>query len=243
MNVDSDFVQAVEDLSKPAVLTVNGVEYATKPVTDVRTADPTAKALCVATLTGIVDYLEKNVDQAEKPSLMLHVYSQNEVQLISKLAGRFRQRECLLFAKVETLFGNGFQFGQYYDCETFNVSLQSLFIRTTDCEKLLSIVGNIKDEAVSTYADDGTTQTVTAKAGIALRSDVNLPNPVFLAPWRTFREIDQSISPFVLRLKQNQGQKPSCALFESDGGAWKIEAINRIRTWLEERIKDVAIIA
>ena len=203
MNFDSDFVQAVEDLSKPAVLTVNGVEYATKPVTDVRSADPTAKALCVATLTGIVDYLQKNVDQAEKPNLMLHVVSHDQVSLIGKLFGRFRQREALLNAHVETLFGHGFQFGQYYDCETFNVALQSLFIDSTDRAKLLSIVGNIKDESVSTHADDGTTQTVTAKAGIVLRSDVDLPNPIHLTPWRTFRELDQPISPFVLRLKQN----------------------------------------
>ncbi len=42
---------------------------------------------------------------------------------------------------------------------------------------------------------------------------------------------------------------PSCALFEADGGAWKLEAMNLIRHYFEEQLKteietgDVHIIA
>jgi hypothetical protein len=105
-------------------------------------------------------------------------------------------------------------------------------------------VGNIKEENVRQTGDDGVTQTVTAKSGIARVEDVSVPNPVHLAPFRTFREVSQPLSPFVLRMKQGrEGGLPTVALFEADGGKWKLDAIQFIRDYLAGKIETVPIIA
>lgn len=71
-----------------------------------------------------------------------------------------------------------------------------------------------------------------------------MPNPVYLAPYRTFREVTQPLSPFVLRMKQGrEGGLPTVALFEADGGKWKLDAIAFIRDFLREKIETVPIIA
>jgi hypothetical protein len=67
---------------------------------------------------------------------------------------------------------------------------------------------------------------------------------VELRPYRTFREIEQPASKFVLRVKRGgEGQKPGCALFEADGGFWKLEAIENIRKYIASKNLNITIIA
>jgi len=112
------------------------------------------------------------------------------------------------------------------------VALQTLFVETPERAQVLAIVGNLKEEQVRQSDDDGITQTVTGRAGIVLGKDVKIPNPVSLRPYRTFREVEQPESKFVLRLTQGKEGELPCALFEADGGAWKLEAMLKIRTYL-----------
>jgi len=67
---------------------------------------------------------------------------------------------------------------------------------------------------------------------------------VVLRPYRTFLEIEQPASAFVFRLRRGrEGELPTCALFEADGGRWKLEAIERIRDYLKEQLSEIAVIA
>lgn len=74
-----------------------------------------------------------------------------------------------------------------------------------------------------------------------------MPNPVVLAPYRTFTEVEQPKSPFVFRIRQT-GDEVQAALFAADADAWKREAIANIRDWFEQHIpqelrEDVIILA
>ncbi len=113
-------------------------------------------------------------------------------------------------------------------------------MENNDKAKILKIVGNIKDKAVRQYGDDGITQQVTAKTGLALVEDVPVPNPVMLAPFRTFMEVEQPESKFVFRMKRGD-DGPECALFEADGGAWKLEAMKRIKAYLQAELDGTGI--
>lgn len=69
-----------------------------------------------------------------------------------------------------------------------------------------------------------------------------MPNPVELVPFRTFVEINQVPSAFIFRARaakdpysDNKETKDiQFALFEADGGAWRIEAASRIKKYLEK---------
>jgi len=68
----------------------------------------------------------------------------------------------------------------------------------------------------------------------APRSSGISSNPIRLRPYRTFREIEQPASLFVLRLQKGRdGELPRAALFEADGGQWKLEACQAIKHWLD----------
>jgi hypothetical protein len=68
-----------------------------------------------------------------------------------------------------------------------------------------------------------------AKLGVATVSNTQVPNPIKLKPFRTFAEIEQPESEFILRLQDG----PRIALFAADGGKWKLEAINSIKKYFQ----------
>lgn len=234
-------VQAIQDSVRNEMVTVDFVTYSTRPIYDTRHPVPAIATLAVNTLNGLVDYL---THASEVAGPIIHVISYDEVVVFTLAEGHFRQREFPVRAKIEAVLGKTFAFGQFYDSESFNVALQSLFVLTDESEAVLRVVGNIREEGVKTTADDGVTQVVTAKSGIARIEEVAVPNPVTLQPYRTFREVEQPASPFILRLRSGVGgQKPTCALFEADGGKWKLTAIERIKEWLKEKLPEAMIIA
>jgi hypothetical protein len=56
---------------------------------------------------------------------------------------------------------------------------------------------------------------------------------VVLAPYRTFVEVTQPESDFVFRMQNG----PRCALFEADGGAWKLTAMRHIKEYLQAALE------
>lgn len=240
--LSKEAVEAIQQSTATEKFTVDGVEYFTRNLHDPRQAQPQADTLKINTLTGVVDYLKTNIDKLPKESLMIHVKTHAKVNLLGALSGHFRQRETLVSAENEELFSNGFRFGNFYDAENFNIALQSLFVRTDAVDEILRIVGNIREEDVKTFSDNGVTQSVVAKTGIARVSEVEVPNPVILQPYRTFPEVEQPESLFVLRMKKNPNAMPSCALFEADGGKWKLEAIQSIKAFMADNTEGVVVI-
>jgi len=188
--------------------------------------ESTAETLKVRNLSGIIDYLTNDFDK--KLPVLIHVESPTQVNVLTGF-NRDLNRSGLV---VATALLPDIQFGRYYDIESFNILLQSCFVETDTRGHLLKIVGNVRDENVTSYGDDGTSQQVTAKTGVATVEQVKLPNPVWLKPFRTFVEIEQPETAFVFRMKDG----PSAALFEADGGAWKIIAIREIKQYLTESL-------
>ena len=172
----------------------------------------------------------------------VHVCGPYRVQVLSQLYGEAEQRDCFCVAECISPFDSQFKFGQYHEHEEFIVALQAIFEPTQSRTSLLSVIGNIKDEQVLESDDDGITQQVIGRKGIALNKAMAVPNPVILKPYRTFLEIDQPESPFILRVARQEKGLPQVALFEADGGRWKIEAISRIRTWLQNKIGTLDVV-
>ncbi|MGD6993969.1 hypothetical protein [Sutcliffiella horikoshii] len=185
--------------------------------------ESTATSIHVRSLSGLVEYLQSDFD-TEDP-LMIHVISPTEVVVFDTLNRDFNRNELI----KATAMIPSITFDRWYDAEDFNIKLQSVFVKNDDRDVMLKVVGNIKEEAVNTVGDDGVSQSVVAKTGVASVGNVLVPNPVLLKPYRTFVEVDQPASDFIFRMKSG----PSCALFEADGGAWKVQAMKNIKDYLQ----------
>lgn len=100
---------------------------------------------------------------------------------------------------------------------------------------MLKVTGNIKEEVVKNVGDDGVSQSVVMKSGIASVTEAIVPNIVQLAPYRTFTEIDQPTSDFVFRMRTGV----EVALYEADGGAWRNKAMQDIKTYLQSELEGI----
>lgn len=180
------------------------------------------------TLSGMVNYIKANIERINKP-LILHVKSEKYVSLkgVLEIDG---SRELLVNSKAII---PEFNFDSYYNVEEFNIALQSKFVENDDRNILLQVVGNVSEDNVKKVGDDGVSQAVTINQGVASKADVKVPNPVELAPYRTFLEVDQPESQFIFRMKDG----PRAAIFEADGGAWRNQAIVNIREYFKEELE------
>jgi hypothetical protein len=196
---------------------------------------PVAKTLTVSTLGAVRDYLNANKDAIALNRIAVHVVSPSTVHVLGPLDVRSRTRETFVSAIAVDLT-DGF-LGKFMALEDFVIGLQVRFIDADDRKRALALLSNVKHETVKTALDDGVTQVVQARAGVALISDVAVPNPVKLCGFRNFRDIVQPSSLFVLRVKAGpMGGLPEVALMEADGGAWRLTAIERVRDWLRDAL-------
>jgi hypothetical protein len=204
---------------------------------------PAAEALAVYSLGALREYVKANRDALDVSKLVVHVVSPQIVRLVGPIQERARTREVYVQATAQNLT-DGF-LGKFMAIDEFLVGLQTRFIVEEVAAAVLKLLGNVKHETVKTSADDGITQTVSAKAGVVLLADAVVPNPVVLVPYRTFREVTQPNSIFVLRVNQGRpGGLPEVGLFEADGGAWRLIALDRVHDWLTTELPDtVAVLA
>lgn len=242
--MNEGFVKEFEDkLRKPLVLRV-GEGEASEPVVVVPPGwvrlphdIPHPAEIVVHKLASIRDYLELNVDGLDKSKLMLQVTTPVEVGLLRAIEGpetRFR-RQMLLRAEAMLPV---FPFGTFLPHEEFMVRLQSMFVPTPERDDLLTTVSAISESAVRTTREDGFAQEVNVSKGVQMVGAKRLPNPVNLRPYRTFPEIEQPESPFVVRARQarEDDERPQLALFESDGGAWRMSAMDALGVWLRDTV-------
>jgi len=239
MDMTKDAIDRIAELARQAAgadaeVQVEGQIYRPVVLHRVGSPDPMPAPLEVRGLAPLVVYVER-VSQGDHPwtPITVHVESPTVVSVIGPLSGYHQQRPVYARASCPPRMERAteFGFGRYLDVETMVIALQALFVPTEDRARVLAVLGNLRDEASTTVADDGTTQTVAVKAGIALAGTAPLPNPVHLSPYRTFPELEQPVGPFVLRLKRGPGGV-TVGLWEADGGAWQASAMAAIEAYL-----------
>lgn len=233
MNGIKEALEYIVGLRKPEIVSVGGDQYSDKDLYRI-SFNPKAERINMTTLTSLVEYIKANVDDMSD-KMIIHVQSPTKVVLCSQLDNdRVREYMVQVDASVPD-----FQYGRYYDHESFLIALQSKFINNPDRELLLKFAGTVEDKSVATYGDDGVTQKATIKTGVASKSCAIVPNPVKLRPFRTFIEVEQPESAFVFRMSQDGNGGVKCAIFESDGGAWKNAAMKNVKEYLQFELSDM----
>ena len=228
----------IEDLRRPEVFTigedtylsVNGQVKLIKPSKPDEIVKP--NAFETYSLDGLIDFIKEDVDGFFKDpevKYIVRVASPTKVEVISPVTGYWMER--ILAARCIALVPE-FDFGEFMDQETFQIKVQTCFEESANRAKVLSVVGNMSKEQSMRTADDGVSQKITVKAGIVRAAEVTLVNPVTLTPFRTFREVEQPESPFVLRVNEDA----EAALFTGDGSKWKLEAVARIGEYLRNNL-------
>lgn len=216
-------------LKNPDIRELGGQTYSDKQLYRIN-HNPKAEPIELTTLSSLVEYISSEYDKRGK--IFIHVVDPTTVKVLSVL-DEDRVREQMVEVKAQIPH---FNFNNFIDHEAFCINLQSVFAPNDDRALLLKFAGTIEKGTLAQYGDDGVTQKATIKTGIASKGDAIVPNPVALKAYRTFVEVEQPETSYIFRMKEGFDGKIMCGLFEADGGAWKIEAMQDIKKYLEDEL-------
>lgn len=223
-NLIVNFVEKIEEMTRPTLIQdkferqwmkrdYNAVEESRFPTLE------------SYSLKSIVDYVKKSVDP-----LVIDIESYDRVSLKTLPYGDFKNRDVII--KSRALLPEIIT-ERYQEQEDFIVNLLSRFKENDGREYALSIASHMVEGKEVTVSDDGISQQVTVNQGVSSLK-VEEVNPYLkLIPYRTFQEVDQPASLFLIRMQSG----PRIAIYEADGGAWKYEAIRNIAGYFENELK------
>lgn len=234
-------LQYLIGLSKPVTLQVDGRDYATTAIHSVDPPGP--QPLGFSTLNGLGEYIMSGGDGGctwDGKSGKVVIASPTDVRFCSHLIGPWFGRNLFAMAAPPADFEH--PWNKYLNQEQFIIWLQSDFVRTDDRDALLRLVGNLRSEQIATLADDGVTQVASVKAGLSRVNEIEVKNPIMLRPFRTFAEIEQPESRFIVRLRDaKDNQPPSIALFDVADYTWKLTAMLGIKNYLSQILRETNI--
>jgi hypothetical protein len=199
--------------------------------------DPVATVLTLDAMLSALDAPE--LDGLEKDGLQIVVQNHAHVSITTAPDCTWAQREIHISARCDV---KPFPFGQFLDIEEFIVKAQCRFVDDGAKSAMISHVSSICDEKVITNTDDGISQSVVREDKVGRKGRHEMTPMLALMPHRTFPEIEQPASNFLLRIKDG----PRAALFEADGGLWETKAVRSIAAYIREdkrvKAKEIAVI-
>lgn len=116
--------------------------------------------------------------------------------------------------------------------EEAQIALRTRFQESKDTLYAMKLLSDICCGAKVIYNDNGIATTVTTQKGVALQTNEQIRPLVSLRPYRTFQEVEQPESIFLIRLNDR-----GISFTEADGGMWKLTARETVKKFLEERLK------
>lgn len=174
--------------------------------------------------------LSDYVDCAEAAPIFIRIQDHKTVDVFTRPDDRERRIWPYVAKCTDADWREGWR-----DQQSAIIELRSRFIPTDDSEYLIFLISRINNEQGVKSEDNGVSQVVVTKQGVTLMGSEVVKPRLLLQPFRTFREVPQPQSEYILRLDENG----RIGLFEADGGIWKMEAKDNIKAYLEANLSDL----
>lgn len=115
------------------------------------------------------------------------------------------------------------------------IALRTRFQSTPDTDYALKLLSDITTGSKVTFNDNGIATSVVTKRGIDLQANAAIRPIISLRPYRTFQEVEQPESQFLIRINER-----AITFIEADGGMWKLAARNTVKAYLAKALEEEA---
>lgn len=230
-------IEKIEEMTQRAdarLMEVYDRQFSTQQIYEIEKKYDSPKSITLNTLESLADIIKTELEKAHHP-LFVNVKSPTNVVIFSTYYETENCRRDYLYEAVAEL--PKITFDQFVDYESTMIALRSKFVETDDVLYLLDLLSKVTDQNSVESEDNGLSQTVQVRKGIAMVQNAVVRPKVKLKPFRTFLEVDQPESEFLVRMQEGG----YIGLFEADGGAWKLEAKKNIYSFLIEALSDEII--
>ena len=223
-------IKEIERMSAPTIHEIEGSFFSNQEMVHIMDKKPMPR--CIE-LTGLDSICKMVRNEAEHVGLQIFIQVKDykNVTVFTAL-DEDEDRLYLYKCTADTPAVTTDRFMAY---EKAVIELRSLYIPNEGTKYLLQLLSSISNESRVTSSDNGVTQQVEARSGIALNSMVKIEPRVTLQPFRTFIEVEQPASEFLLRISE----RGEIGFFPADGGVWKLEATRNVAGYFENALKDL----
>lgn len=221
-------LQYLVSLKDNKIYTINGDTYSDHDLHRIEPHVDRPSQIEVNGLDSIVSLVRAELDMEDSQPVFIRICGPREVHVFSCL-DEFMGRDHLYRAVCDApKWVPGWN-----DQEAAIIQLRSMFLPGSDVDYLLELISSISKEDGVQSDDNGVSQAVTARTGVALKRVVAVKPRVSLRPFRTFMEVEQPESPFLIRVNERQ-----INFIEADGGMWKLKARETVKAHLEQLLAD-----
>ena len=222
-------IDKIVSLKQPQTFEIGGQTYTDGHLTRIPPHVDRPECITVSGLDGVCKLIRTELEKVGT-TIMVQAKSYKSVEVMTTYLPDF-SRNILYRAEADA---PGLRTG-FRGREVALIELRSLFIPNEGTAYLLDLLSRITDEKSVSSKDNGVTQVVEARQGVALNAMVEIRPRVLLRPFRSFLEVEQPESEFLLRVDADKG----IGFFEADGGVWKLEAKRNIADYFARNLADL----
>ena len=223
-------IEKIERMAAPTTVEIEGSVYSNQELTFIQDKKPMPKCIELTGLDSVCKMVRNEADHVGL-QIFIQVKDYRNVSVFTSLDSdedRLYLYKCAADTPVVTT-------DRFMDYEKAVIELRSLYIPNDGTDYLLQLLSSISNESKVVSSDNGVTQRVEATNGIALSSMVTVKPRVTLQPFRTFIEVAQPASEFLLRIND----RGEIGFYQADGGVWKLEATRNVAAYFEEKLQDL----
>lgn len=223
------FVETLLNLAPPKTYEVGGKTYSDQTLYEIEPKKHRPQEFKVFSLESIVELVKTEIKNHKKP-LFISVVDASCVEVYDTYNDDMT-RNLLYSARCDV---PGFREG-FRGIEAAIIQIRSLFVPSEGTKYILELLSRIGKNDSIQLNDNGVTQIVEATRGVSLKTTEAIEPRVKLCPFRTFLEVEQPESDFLLRVDAEEG----IGLFEADGGVWKLEAKRNISDYFKRELEEL----
>lgn len=234
-----DFIAHIQETTRPQIIEVEGNTFSIAPggaAIEIRPTIDHPDVLALHSLDALVKLVRteavRNIPDGLHAPLYITVPDHLTVRCFGNPQPNARfYRQTYYEAKATDVPGwnEKVQLG----FEEAQIALRTRFQETPDTIYAMKLLSDICCGAKVVYNDNGIATTVTTQKGVALQSNEQVRPIITLRPYRTFQEVEQPESIFLIRVNER-----GISFTEADGGMWKLKARETVKNFLEASLKE-----
>ncbi len=230
-----EFIAHIQETTQPQIVEIDGSTFAIAPggsATEIRPKIDHPDTLPLHSLDALVKLVRTEAAKAQAP-LYITIPDHMTVRCFSQPnpdARYLRQ----FYYEAHATDVPGWDETVKLGFEEAQIAMRTRFQETPDTIYALKLLSDICCGAKVVYNDNGIATTVTTQKGVALQSNEQIRPIITLKPYRTFQEVEQPESIFLIRVNER-----GIIFTEADGGMWKLAARQTVKAFLEEQLAEL----
>lgn len=228
-----EFIEHIQKTTQPLITTVGKSTFRVTAEGDVEEILPIIfhpDTLPLNSLDALVKLVRTEASEMDTP-LYITIPDHQTVRCFGQpddAERYFRQA----YYEVHATDVPGWDSGVKLGFEEMQIALRTRFQETPDALYAMKLLSDITSGGKITLNDNGIATSVVTQKGVALQSNEAIRPIVKLKPYRTFQEVEQPESAFLIRVSER-----GISFTEADGGMWKLVARETIKQFLEDQLR------